>query len=231
MIETSPSRDRALEDLVRAIEEDIIFGRLAPGSRLVEDALMARHGATRHFIRQALVQLERSGIVRREKNIGATVASYSAEQIRQIYQVREMLTRQAALMTPLPAPPALIDQLIEIQARYIKAAEEGRLRDLHEINEEFHAALFAACGNRYLAQTLQEYVSLTLLVRSKTLADPAGLAKSRREHDMMIELLQGDDPWVFAQLCVEHLQTSKKDYLNRVASGKPPFPVAVPDDS
>ena len=65
---------------------------------------MARYGASRHFVRQALFQLERQGIVLREKNIGATVRFYSSEEVRQIYEVREMLTRQAALMIALPAP-------------------------------------------------------------------------------------------------------------------------------
>ncbi|MGL4288130.1 MAG: GntR family transcriptional regulator, partial [Phreatobacter sp.] len=49
-------------DVSRRIEDDMIFGRLAPGARLVEDVLMARYGASRHFIRQALVQLERTGM-------------------------------------------------------------------------------------------------------------------------------------------------------------------------
>ena len=105
--EASPlSREEEQADVIRRLEEDIIFGRFAPGSRLVEDALMARYGASRHFVRQGLFQLERQGIVLREKNIGATVRFYSSEEVRQIYQVREMLTRQAALMIALPAPAA-----------------------------------------------------------------------------------------------------------------------------
>src|SRR5256885_3613160 len=113
--ETSPlSREEEQAEIIRRLEEDIIFGRFAPGSRLVEDSLMGRYGASRHFIRQALFQLERQGIVLREKNIGATVRFYSADEVRQIYEVREMLTRQAALMIPLPAPKSLIEQLTEL---------------------------------------------------------------------------------------------------------------------
>src|SRR5471032_1472784 len=109
-------------EVIRRLEEDIIFGSFAPGSRLVEDTLMSRYGASRHFVRQALFQLERQGIVLREKNIGATVRFYSSEEVRQIYQVREMLTRQAALMIALPAPTELIEQLVELQRQYcIKA--------------------------------------------------------------------------------------------------------------
>ena len=71
------SREEEQAEVIRRLEEDIIFGRFAPGSRLVEDTLMARYGASRHFVRQALFQLERQGIVLREKNIGATVRFYS----------------------------------------------------------------------------------------------------------------------------------------------------------
>jgi DNA-binding GntR family transcriptional regulator len=203
--------------ILRRLELDIIFGRLAPGARLVEDALMARYGATRHFIRQALVQLERTGIVRREKNVGATVRSYSAEEVRQIYDVREMLTRQAVLMIPLPAPPALIQRLTEIQARYCRHADSGDLAGIHATNDAFHLALFGACGNPYLVRTLQDYMHLTLPMRAKTLAEPGGIAGSRREHELMIDLLQGRDRWALAQLSVEHLQSAKTDYLGRVA--------------
>ena len=84
----SPTREEEQAEVIRRLEEDIIFGRFAPGSRLVEDTLMSRYGASRHFVRQGLFQLERQGIVLREKNIGATVRFYSAEEVRQIYEVR-----------------------------------------------------------------------------------------------------------------------------------------------
>jgi hypothetical protein len=35
----------------------------------------------------------------------------------------------------------------------------------------------------------------------------------------MIEMLQGTDSWALAQLCVDHMQYSKADYLQRIASG------------
>ena len=205
------------DDVVARLEEDIIFGRLAPGSRLTEDALMSAYGTSRHFVRQALVDAERRGIVRREKNVGATVRFYSAEEVRQIYEVREMLTRQAALMIPLPAPQGLIDELTALQSQYCAKADVRDLRGIHEANDAFHVALFAACGNPYLVRSLQDYMNLTLPMRAKNLADPEGLALSRRQHEIMIELLRGRDNWALAQLCVEHMQYSKADYLGRIA--------------
>src|SRR6476661_1693004 len=211
------SREEEQAEVIRRLEEDIIFGRFAPGSRLIEDTLMTHYGASRHFVRQALFQLERQGIVLREKNIGATVRFYSADEVRQIYEVREMLTRQAALMIALPAPAGLIAQLNELQQHYCARADAQDLRGIHEANDAFHVALFSACGNPYLVQSLQDYMNLTLPMRAKNLADREGLAQSRRQHELMIELLKGRDNWAFAQLCVDHIQYSKADYLGRIA--------------
>ena len=49
--------------------------------------------------------------------------------------------------------------------------------------------------------------------RAKNLADKEGLALSRRQHELMIELLKGRDSWALAQLCVDHIQHSKQQYL------------------
>jgi DNA-binding GntR family transcriptional regulator len=215
---SAPTREEEQAEVIRRLEEDIIFGRFAPGARLVEDTLMSRYDASRHFVRQALFQLERQGIVLREKNIGATVRFYSAEEVRQIYEVREMLTRQAALMIALPAPPALIEHLTELQRRYCAKADAQDLRGIHEANDAFHVALFSACGNPYLVRSLQDYMNLTLPMRAKNLADTDGLALSRRQHEFMIELLAGRDSWALAQLCVDHMQFSKSDYLGRIGA-------------
>jgi DNA-binding GntR family transcriptional regulator len=202
-------------DVVRALEEDIIFGRLAPGTRLVEDALLARFPVSRHMIRQALLQLERLGIVTRERNRGAMVRRLTLEEVVQIYQVRELLQRQAALTIPLPASSALIDRLLDIHEEYGRQADRQYLRGVHEANDRFHLTMFAACGNDHLVASIEQYMRLSLPVRAKTLADAARLSVSREHHRLMIEMLQVTDNWVLAQLCVDHLQPSKMEYLGR----------------
>src|ERR1700681_2675028 len=205
------SREEEQAEIIRRLEEDIIFGRFAPGSRLVEDTLMSRYGASRHFVRQALFQLERQGIVLREKNIGATVRFYSSEEVRQIYEVRELLTRQAALMIALPAPADLIEQLTELQRQYCAKADAQDLRGIHEANDAFHVALFSACGNPYLVRSLRDYMNQYLPMRAKNLADIEGLALSRRQHEFIFELLRGQYNWALAPRCVDHRARCKSD--------------------
>ena len=210
--------------VITAIEDDIIFGVLAPGTRLTEDGLMARFGVTRHFIRQALLELERTGIVVRERNIGATVRRYAAEEVREIYQVREFLQRQAALMVPFPAPAGLADQLETLNARYRDSQRAGDLRAVHVANDLFHLTLFGACGNRHLVHSIRDYMNLSLPMRAKSLAEPDAFRISERQHCIMIELLGETDRWALAQLCVDHVQPSKQAYLARIEHAGPVVP-------
>ncbi|WP_217577532.1 GntR family transcriptional regulator [Mesorhizobium sp. GbtcB19] len=207
-------------DVVRALEEDIIFGRLAPGTRLVEDVLLARFPVSRHTIRQALYQLEKLGVATRERNKGAMVRRLSPEEVRQIYEVRELLQRQAALMIPLPASEALIEELTEIHGAHSREVEAHNLRGIHEANDRFHLAMFSACRNDYLVSSIEQYMRLSLPVRANSLADPEQLKVSRRQHELMIEAMKQPDNQVLAQLCVDHLQPSKKVYLEEI--GKAP---------
>lgn len=215
---------QAYDDLTiaRALEEDIIFGRLAPGSRLTEDMLLSRFNVTRHFARQALVQLESMGIVTRERNKGATVRSLSPREVQEIYDVRELLQRQAALWIPLPAPQSLIDELLDIHEEHGRCVAQGYLRGVHEANDRFHLTLFGACGNRQLVHSIELYMRLSLPVRANSMASAEALRISHEHHRMMIEMLKGTDNWVLAQLCVDHLQPSKRLYLNHVRAADAP---------
>jgi DNA-binding GntR family transcriptional regulator len=209
------------EALAKLLGDDIIFGRLEPGTRLIEDNLIARFGVTRHFVRQAFVELERTGIVVREKNKGVTVRSLTPREVSQIYEVRELLQRQAALRIPLPATSAVIEQLERLHEEYGRHLRARNFRGVHEANDAFHLAMFSACGNKYLVESIEHYMWLSLPVRSKKTADYDHALASERDHHMIIQLLKGTDSWALAQLCVDHLQGAKTAYLRQVAATEP----------
>jgi DNA-binding GntR family transcriptional regulator len=208
-------------DVARTLESDIIFGRLEPGARLIEDNLIARFSVTRHTARQALYELERTGIVVRERNKGVAVRSLSVREVSQIYEVRELMQRQAALRIRLPAPMACIEALERLHAEYRLHLDERNFRRVHEANDAFHLTLFAACENPYLVQSIKHYMWLTLPVRAKKTVDVAHAEASHQHHFLMIQLLKGTDNWALAQLCVDHLQGPKDAYLKRIGSADP----------
>ncbi len=56
----------------------------------------------------------------------------------------------------------------------------------------------------------------SLPVRATSMSDRAALEVSHSHHRLMIEMLTGRDNWVLAQLCVDHLQPSKRRYIGLV---------------
>ena len=57
---------------------------------------------------------------------------------------------------------------------------------------------------------------LSLPVRSKKTADYDYALASEKEHGLIIQLMKGTDAWALAQLCVDHLQGAKTDYLKQL---------------
>jgi DNA-binding GntR family transcriptional regulator len=202
-----------LAEVVRTLEADIIFGRLKPRERLVEDMLMERLGVTRHLVRQALAELERLGIVMRERNKGCAVRYFPPAEVEHIYELREVLQAHAARRIPLPAPRALIEALERVHAQHSRAVDKGELGAVYRLNNEFHNTLFAACGNPQLVEAIAHYAWLAHAIRSYRIADPRLLRQARDEHGAMIEALQRSDRDALVRLAVEHIQPSKDAYL------------------
>ena len=83
----APIRSRVLDNLRQAILER----KLAPGQRLIERELVELTGVSRTSIREALRELAAEGLVTTIPNKGTVVATVTAEEARQLYQVRSAL--------------------------------------------------------------------------------------------------------------------------------------------
>ena len=205
--------DPAAEQIARVLEQDIVLGRVRPGEKLREEDLAERFSASRHQVRAGLARLERIGIVSKARNRGVSVRRFTADEVRQIYEIREILQRQAALRISLPVNPTFIQKLSVINADYEVAVAAGEFRRIHEANDLFHTELFRLCGNEMLLQLVKNYMDLTYAIRGAAFADPENLETSKRHHRIMLELLAGIDSWALAQICVDHIQPTKAQYL------------------
>ena len=144
--------------------------------------------------------------------------SLTSAEVEQLYDVRALIERQAALLIPLPAPVSLIAKLRKIQEEHAEHIEIGHLRGINGVNDRFHLTLYRASGNAYLVETMASYMRLSLPLRANSMSDREQLNVSHQQHELMIDMLSGRDNWVLAQLCVDHHQPAKKRYLEMLAS-------------
>ena len=208
-----PAAVRA-DSIVRSIEEDIALGRLRPRERLVEEELAQRFSAKRHVVRRAVAELETLGIVARQRNKGAAVRDYSAEEVEHIYCIRELLETKAAELIPLPAPAGLVAELKAIHRRHSAAARSGDLRTVFRENIQFHKTFFAACGNPHLVEAIEQFAFKAHAIRSIAIADPSLLVQVREEHALMIRAMEAQDRRQLVRLVAAHIQPAKKAYLD-----------------
>ncbi|MEO0384717.1 MAG: GntR family transcriptional regulator, partial [Pseudomonadota bacterium] len=93
--ERSSNSSPTSDEVVKALELDVVLGRLRPRERLIEDELIAQFNAKRHVIRSALTEMERLGLVDRRPNRGAVVREYTPEEVNELYQFRALLHTMA----------------------------------------------------------------------------------------------------------------------------------------
>jgi DNA-binding GntR family transcriptional regulator len=205
--------EKKVQKIVRTLEVDIVLGRLYPRERLVEETLARRFKTKRHVIRQALNELENAGLLVREANKGTRVCEYNAEEVRQLYQVRDYLERQAALLIPLPVNEEDYAKLKNLCDEHSTAIDQKDMPRVIAANKEFHQVLFRLCGNVFLANVIDEMAKKAILIRFTSSIDMNLLKQARDEHFQILDALRANDNVTLADICVRHLQPSRQKYL------------------
>src|SRR5271169_5914783 len=148
------------------IKQYILEGSFSEGSKLTEDTLAAQLGISKSPVREALNRLESEGLVSIEPRRGAYVRQFSAKEIRDLYELREILevhSIDAANITP-----KLRSDLSASINRTKKHLKEGNKLEHIEEDMRFHAMITAATGNEELCRVLENVQQKTLLCRSKS---------------------------------------------------------------
>ena len=102
-------------------------------------------------VREALRVLAAEGIVSIEPRRGATVATYSAEQVRELVEVRATLEALNAKLAAKRHDPDHIRKLEQILAAGSKNSEKTELAKLNQDNNTFHEALAEGAANSDIA--------------------------------------------------------------------------------
>ena len=165
------------------------------------------------MLRQAFDELERFGLIDRRRNRGASVRQLTLDDVGQIYAVREILERAAAAQMPLPMPRDDYDRIATAQHGHDAAIEAGDAKAVFRANFEFHNALFAACGNPYLAAAIEDFRKKTHVVWSYAIVKPEYFCNAQREHKAMLKAIRERDRKRLIELCAHHLDISRNAYV------------------
>jgi DNA-binding GntR family transcriptional regulator len=195
--------DRAGQ-IYRALRHAIIEQALEPGAKLPEDAIGERFGASRTIVRHALGQLAAEGLVELRRNRGATVATPSWDEARDIFDVRLGLER---LVVSRLSGRLTAEHIKRLNAH---VDEEERARGNDEplsirLATEFHILLAEMTGSPVLTRYVSENASrcgLTLALYSRPHSSECAVSEHRA---IIVALANGDADGATA-LMDEHLE-------------------------
>ncbi|MEV6912668.1 GntR family transcriptional regulator [Amycolatopsis sp. NPDC051071] len=197
-----PARRRGLADEVADRVRDAIFGgAYPPGAQLREVELSAALGVSRGPVREALLKLEREGLVSSEWHRGAIVTTLSEVDVAELDSLRSALEQLAVrLVVANAADLTAIDEVV---------ARMDRARDEHEMvrcDIDFHDAVYAASGHRRLGEAwraIRSQVYLFLLTRIGVSSE-GYLANIPAEHRRLAAALRARDVEKALELFAAH---------------------------
>ncbi|MEK9660472.1 MAG: GntR family transcriptional regulator [Alphaproteobacteria bacterium] len=141
---------QSLADQVKAyLIGQIMSGALAPGDRVVELRIAEAMQTSQAPVREAIRELEATGIVETQRNRGTRVRVVTDNELREIYAVRAELEGFAAELA-VAAGPALAARLEHILDDMRKAGRRDDLLGFADCNAAFHRTIVEAADNSVL---------------------------------------------------------------------------------
>jgi len=142
----APQGTTTVAALTATLRDRILNGDLAPGTRLIERAIVEEYEVASVTARSALARLSAEGLVVTESHRGARVAALDQEALHDLFALRTALEVEAARIALAERPDGLDGELGEAIAALTRACRAKRVvwRRVVDAHEEVHRALVDA---------------------------------------------------------------------------------------
>ncbi len=206
------ARTSTAQRVADAVREEVVEGRLRPGSRLTEQRLCTALGVSRNTVREAMTQLAAERVLVREPNRGVFVARPDRATVRDVYRARRIIEPAAVRAGEAVDGPRLAAVRRAVDEGK-QAAVDARWDDLASANQHFHRALVALAGSPRLDQQMALLLAEMRLVFH-------GIPGVREFHEPYLgrnaricELLEAGDRAAAADAVAEYLRVAEEHLL------------------
>lgn len=221
-----PTQDKAsVSQLADDILSRILAGEFQPGEHLRQEALAELFDVSRTPVREALRQLEARGVVVQRPGFGATVRDVGSRDVREAYQIRAELEGLAIELAVDWLTDEQLDRMRKAQVSFAQVVR--RLKDHRkparskkfgaatettwvDANDDFHAEILAASGNRRLQETVQNLHLgfVRRVMAAATQMDGNRMRENVLQHDAILDAIERRDPTEARRLMHHHILRS-----------------------
>jgi DNA-binding GntR family transcriptional regulator len=179
---------------VDRLRRDILSGRTDPGERLVEEQLTRRLGISRAPVREAMRLLAQQGLIEHIPRRGARVATLSDDDVRELYEIRDVLERHAVTSMPPHPDLAALRAALDVMRKATEADDRLELANAHRL---FHVEVVTLAGNRQLAALYESVlvrIQLYMAVNMRREAELARASDGVHRHERLFAAVERGDP-------------------------------------
>ncbi len=192
-VDAAPIRTALLRDTVHdRLRDAIVEGTLAPGEVVRDTELAAWLGVSRTPVREALLRLAETGLVRAAPGRSTVVAEIDLAEVREAHAVVVAMHRLAVAEAVDRITGADLDRMRAANARFAVAIDERDTGAALAADDDFHAVAVEVSGNRAVATVLAQLGPVVRRLERRRFASLAG-AESVALHDRLVEACASGD--------------------------------------
>lgn len=212
------SRETLAQQARAEIRELIISGALAPGEKVIVRALSEKLRLSATPIKSAMASLERDGFLTAIPHRGYFVPRVDVQDMREIYELREVLDGIAARNAArLPDPARFVREVLRplyITQRRSLDADSGVIYS--DADMEFHRAIWHASGNSRLAHVTDNLGGQLRFGSGSSSQLPGRVAQAMREHSAIMKAVAAGDAARAERESREHVRRSAEAFAKAI---------------
>jgi DNA-binding GntR family transcriptional regulator len=207
-----------VEQVHEAILLEISSGKLAPGSRIIQEQIATELGVSRQPVQQALLLLRNQGLLRDAPGRGLIVAPLDPDHIRQMYDVRAVIEGLAFRKAALNNAAAAKREGPDFITKGREAAKNGSVTDLIAADMAFHHFVYSLSENLLVAPTMDTHWTYTQRVMGEVLMRDEKPRDIWDQHEALLQfIITGDGQAAEAQ-AREHILAAADFIIERISA-------------
>lgn len=219
---TKEHPDSVVELTINAMREAIKEGRFAPGQRLVVADVTRILGVSNGPVREAIRRLTGEGLVDVQPHRGAVVREYKSKDIREIFQIREMIEGLAARLAAERATSGEGRARLEASLQQMRRSVEAQGAGYVEHNQDFHELIYDLADNARVREMAAQLTLPIYRMRFHYLMDPTYSRTAGAEHQEIAEAIFAGDGARAEATMRKHIRNSGKAMLEAVEASAAP---------
>jgi DNA-binding GntR family transcriptional regulator len=198
------------------IKQRILEGSYKPAQKLNESELAEAIGVSRNTVKKALLSLQQENLVQIEDNKGASVQSYTLEQVKNYLEIREVLEGLVARKAAGNISDEELNELEQVLARMHLCIQENKLDEYSRSNQDFHKVIYNTSKNDEAVEMITIIRTQLIRYHFRTILVPGRTQASYNDHLRIFEALKARDGKAAEEAVRDHIAnvrvTIEKNY-------------------